>query len=285
MLASFLAASGISHLKTPPHTPEYNGISEGCHRYIVETGLALLTHASMPASYWTYAFATATYLINRMSTKTLSMASPFSSLFSASPNYLKLRVFGCLCYPWLRPYTSNKLEPHSLPCIFLGYSLTQSAYLCLDITTSSLYISRHVHFCESLFPFSKPFVSSPSQSDESEPAWVPTVTPLEHDNRPLTMNSSQPALPLSIAPSSDTSNSPTNTAPSLSPEIAAAPTPEYVSTAPSMLGAQPPPINHHQMITRAKNQIQKLNSKYNYVANLVLLGLDPHTISQALADP
>ncbi|CAA7050582.1 unnamed protein product [Microthlaspi erraticum] len=45
--------------------PEHNGLAERRHRHIVETGLALLSHASMPRSYWTYAFATAVYLINR----------------------------------------------------------------------------------------------------------------------------------------------------------------------------------------------------------------------------
>lgn len=67
-LASFLATHGISHLTTPPHTLEHNGMSERCHCHIVETGFSLLTHASMLLSYWTYAFATATYLINRMPT-------------------------------------------------------------------------------------------------------------------------------------------------------------------------------------------------------------------------
>ena len=49
-LANFLFTSGISHLTTPPHTPEHNGFSERRHLHIVETGLALLSHASLPLS-------------------------------------------------------------------------------------------------------------------------------------------------------------------------------------------------------------------------------------------
>ena len=48
-------------------------------------------------------------------------------LFKTPPNYNKLKIFGFLCFPWLKPYTNNKLEPRSEPCIFLGYSPTQSA--------------------------------------------------------------------------------------------------------------------------------------------------------------
>ncbi|CAA7042096.1 unnamed protein product [Microthlaspi erraticum] len=55
-------------MTSPPHTPEHNGIAERRHRHIVETGLALMSHASMPRSYWTYAFGTVVYLINHRST-------------------------------------------------------------------------------------------------------------------------------------------------------------------------------------------------------------------------
>ena len=55
--------------------------------------------------------------------------------------------------PWLRPYSQHKLDSHSIPCVFLGYSSTQSAYICLDLSTSKTYISHHVKFLENTFPF------------------------------------------------------------------------------------------------------------------------------------
>ena len=42
--------------------------SERCHLHIVETGLALLTHASLSLAYWSHAFANLVYLIIRMPT-------------------------------------------------------------------------------------------------------------------------------------------------------------------------------------------------------------------------
>lgn len=123
-LKPFLSEHGISHLSSPPHTPKHNGYSEQRHLHIVETGLALLSHASIPTIFWTYAFTTAVYLINRMPTPTLNMSSPYESIFHKSPNFSKLKVFGCLCYPWLSPYTYHKLDSKSQPCVFLGYSLS-----------------------------------------------------------------------------------------------------------------------------------------------------------------
>lgn len=112
-----------------------------------------------------YAFATVVYLINRMPTRVLNNASPYQQLFGQSPNVLKLRVFGSLCFPWLRPYTKNKLDDRSRPCVFVGYSLTQSAYLCLDRAIGTLFTSRHVQFVENSFPYR----TAPSQPEKPLP--------------------------------------------------------------------------------------------------------------------
>lgn len=149
VLREFLASNGISHLTSPPHTPEHNGLSERKHRHIVETGLTLLSTAAIPKTYWPYAFATSVYLINRMLTPVLSMLSPFQKLFDQPPHYEKLRIFGCMCFPWLRPYMRHKLDDRSVMCVFLGYSPTQSAYHCLHLPTGRIYTSHHVKFDES----------------------------------------------------------------------------------------------------------------------------------------
>ena len=73
-------------------------------------------------------------------------------IFSPS-NYTKLCIFGCLCYPWLRTYSNHKFEPRSIPCVFVGYSLTRSAYLCVNPSTSKINISRHVNYAVSIFLF------------------------------------------------------------------------------------------------------------------------------------
>jgi len=127
-LLSFLSHSGISHYTTVPHTPQQNGVAKHHHRHLVETGLTLLHDANLDLSYWPHAFHTASYLINRHPTPLLQNLSPYEYLFGQLPNYLKLRKFGCLCYPLTRSYNTNKLQPKSCPCVFLGYSQTQNGY-------------------------------------------------------------------------------------------------------------------------------------------------------------
>ncbi|KAJ0111782.1 hypothetical protein Patl1_03222 [Pistacia atlantica] len=119
-LKPFLSLHGISHYTTGPHTPQQNGVSECRHCHLVETGLTLLHDANLPLSYWPHAFHTATYLINRQPTPLLQHRSPFEALFGQKPNYLKLKSFGCLCFPLTRPYNTHKLQPSPARVSSLG---------------------------------------------------------------------------------------------------------------------------------------------------------------------
>ena len=136
-----------------PHTSQQNGIAERKHRHIVETGLALLAHSSLPVRYWDEAFLTACYLINRMPSRTTQNLPPITRLLNVSPDYSFLRTFGCACWPSLRKYNSHKLDYRSKLCTFLGYSSMHKGYKCLDRSPGRLYISRDVVFGESCFPF------------------------------------------------------------------------------------------------------------------------------------
>lgn len=103
-LKSCLDSFGIQHLKTPPHTPQHNGYVERRYRHVIKTSLTLLHNASLPLSFWSYAFSTTIYLINRLSTPILKLKSAYESLCQSTPNYTKLRVFGCLCFLFFKPY-------------------------------------------------------------------------------------------------------------------------------------------------------------------------------------
>lgn len=76
---------------------------------------------------------------------------------------LNFEAFRCHYYPWIKPYTLGKLGTKSVQCVFLGYSTSQSAYLCLDPKTYKNLHSRRVKFCEGIFPF-KNQVSTESTS-------------------------------------------------------------------------------------------------------------------------
>jgi hypothetical protein len=116
-LHSFFRHVGISHQVSCPHTHQQNDIAERKHCRIVKMGLSLFATASMPLKYWDEAFLTATYLINCTPTKLLNYDTPIHTLLGATPDYSSFRVFGCACWPNLRPYNSHKLQFRSIRCV------------------------------------------------------------------------------------------------------------------------------------------------------------------------
>nr|CAN74920.1 hypothetical protein VITISV_022026 [Vitis vinifera] len=256
----YLEAHGIVHQFSCPHTPQQNGRAERKIRHLVEIGMTLLAQSFLPSKYWSFAFQTSVYLINLLSTKLLNFQSPLQVLFHKIPNYHHLRVFGCLCFPSLRPYNHHKLSYRSTACVFLGYASAHKGYICLDVSTSRLYISRDVLFHESSFPFQ----SIPA------PLPLPQHTPLTSAliNPHLLSTSSPPTVSFPVHTSSPDCTSTSNSLPPLL-QVPFAPTP---SPTPSSF---PSPLNTHPMVTKAKSGIHKKKSF------LMQTTSEPHTYNQA----
>jgi hypothetical protein len=92
-------------------------------------------------------------LINRLPSTVIQSQTPIERLFGNKGDYSFLRIFGCACWPNLRPYNKRKLQFRSTQCAFLGYSGIHKGYKCLDISTGRVYISRDIVFDETVFPF------------------------------------------------------------------------------------------------------------------------------------
>ncbi|MCH93963.1 retrovirus-related pol polyprotein from transposon tnt 1-94, partial [Trifolium medium] len=226
-LTKYLTDQGIIHRLTCPHTHHQNGLVERKHRHLVETGLTLLSQAQLPMKFWDHAFVTAAFLINRIPTPVLHNKSPYFVLLNKQPDYKSLKIFGCACFPFLRPYHSIKLAYRSQECVFLGYSSTYKGYKCLS-PEGRVYISKDVLFNEHRFPYPFLFpsstpVSSSSTTTKSSPSQVPLFipTPLPSDTPHL--NQHTPVLnpiPLTTIPMasepttpSASSNFPTTSSP------------------------------------------------------------------------
>ena len=202
----------------------------------------------------------------------LSHLSPYQILFHKIRLYSSFKVFGCLCFPYLRPYMKNKLLPHSSPCVFLGYSSSSIGYLCLHADTRRVYTTRHVRFVESNFPFSSPSPSHVSPSSSS--SFTPTLAfPFTQSFSPSSQSS------LSNVPFSQSSSPPPiflpNGSPSTIPPIIPVPFTQSSSNSSTSIA----PTNVHPMVTRSKSGALKSKSF------LSSLSVDPQTVTQALQYP
>lgn len=146
-----------------PRTSHQNGTVERKHRQIVEMGLTLLAHASIPLEYWDHSFTTAVYLINRLPTVALTtFTSPYHDVYKVVPDFSMLRVFGCACFPCLWPYNQHKLQHRSTECVYLGPSPQHKGHKFLS-AEGRIYISKDVLFNEMKFPFPSLFGSKPPE--------------------------------------------------------------------------------------------------------------------------
>lgn len=92
---TLLSSHGIVHQSSYPYTQAQNGIAECKHKHIIETAITLLHHSSVPINFWFDAIATATFLINRMSSSVLHHKTPFEMSFHTLPNFSFFKVFDC----------------------------------------------------------------------------------------------------------------------------------------------------------------------------------------------
>ncbi|KAI0489219.1 hypothetical protein KFK09_029061 [Dendrobium nobile] len=261
---TFLSTHGIAHQLSCPHTPEQNGTAERKNMHLLETTRALLHTSHLPSKFWAEAEAvsTANYLINRLPSKAIAQRIPYQLLHNKNPSYDHLRTFGCLCFPWLRPYSQDKLSPRLQSCIFLGYSSQHKGYRCLDLLTNKIRISRHVKFNEQLFPYAD--LSSFKSNPQSSTNTTTSINPLLLIPTSLTR---QPACSISSSsiPSPIINKSLARTDTTTSESTAAIQSPTRI--------IPPPTAPKHPMQTRAKSaqspqwisamteEIQALNQK------------------------
>ncbi|CAH9077615.1 unnamed protein product [Cuscuta europaea] len=110
--------SGIRRHKTVPYTPQQNGLAERMNRTLLDKVRSMLATSGLPKKFWGEAVNTATYLINRSPSVPLD-GKCLEAVFSKKPIDLShLKVFGCAAYVHQQ---TDKLDPRSKKCIFLGY--------------------------------------------------------------------------------------------------------------------------------------------------------------------
>ena len=76
ILGNYFLDNGIIHQSSCVDTPQQNGIAERKNRHLLEVARSLMFTNNVPKQFWGEAVLTATYLINRMPSRTLKFNTP-----------------------------------------------------------------------------------------------------------------------------------------------------------------------------------------------------------------
>lgn len=146
----------------------------------------MLHSKKLPLFLWAEAVACAVYTLNRVVSKA-APSTPYFAWHQTKPDVSNLRVFGCVAFVHVPASERQKLDPKSVKCIFLGYSLTQKAYRFWDGAAGKVRISRDAIFDECRqenYPF---FLQNTSRYVQPAEGEYNTIFPL--------FCTSQPAVP------------------------------------------------------------------------------------------
>nr|GEW91673.1 hypothetical protein [Tanacetum cinerariifolium] len=118
----------IAH-RTPPYTPQHNGVSKRINRTLLDMVRSMMSQTTLPKSFWDYALETVSRILNMVQTKKVEK-TPYEVWHGKAPKLSYLKVWGypkeIICYSFYYPPENKVLVAQNAE--FLENSLiTQEA--------------------------------------------------------------------------------------------------------------------------------------------------------------
>lgn len=181
---SFCEEHGIVHERTPPYSPQSNGVAERKNCTLTDLVNAMLDTAGLSKAWWGEALLTSCHVLNRVPTKDKEVTT--YELWEKKRLILSyLRTWGCLAKFNVPITKKRKLGPKTVDCVFLGYALRSvgNRFLVVnsgipDMSVGTIMESRDATFFEDIFPMRD--MHSTSREDHDVPAEL--VSSEEHQD-------------------------------------------------------------------------------------------------------
>ncbi|WVZ63012.1 hypothetical protein U9M48_012692 [Paspalum notatum var. saurae] len=113
----FCAEHGIIHERTPPYSPESNGVAERKNRTLIDLVNSMLDTAGMVGE----ALLISCHVLNRVPNKNKDK-TPYEEWIGRKPSLSYFRTWGCLAKVNVPINKKRKLGPKTVDCIFTGYA-------------------------------------------------------------------------------------------------------------------------------------------------------------------
>nr|GEZ38642.1 hypothetical protein [Tanacetum cinerariifolium] len=139
---------GIIAHRTPPYTPQHNGVSKRRNRTLLDMVRSMMSQTNIPNSFWDYALETAVLILNMVPTKKVEK-TPYEVRHGQAPKLSYLKVWGCETLVKRDTLTKpDKLEPRYIKCIFIGYPKEMMRYSFYYPPENKVLVARNAEFLE-----------------------------------------------------------------------------------------------------------------------------------------
>ncbi|GJX35781.1 retrotransposon protein, putative, ty1-copia subclass [Tanacetum coccineum] len=143
-----LREHGIIAHRTPPYTPQHNGVSERRNQTLLDMVRSMMSQTTLPKSFWDYALETAARILNMVPTKKVDK-TPYEIWHGQAPKLSYLKVWGCEALVKHDTLTKpDKLDPRSFRCIFVGYPKETMGYSFYNPSENKVFVARNAEFFE-----------------------------------------------------------------------------------------------------------------------------------------
>ena len=112
---------GIDRQLTIPGTPQQNGVAERRNRTLLEMVRSMMAQANLPITFWGDALLTATYILNRVPSKSVT-STPYELWTKRKLDLSNLRPWSYATYVYESAHQYGKLGPRGKKSIFIRYS-------------------------------------------------------------------------------------------------------------------------------------------------------------------
>jgi hypothetical protein len=125
---------GIIHERTPPYSPQSNGVAERKNHTLTDLVNAMLETSGLSKEWWGEAILMACHVLNKVHTKNKEI-TPFEKWEKKKLNISYLRTWGCLAKVNVLINKNCKLGPKTVNCVFLRYAFHNIGYRFLIINS------------------------------------------------------------------------------------------------------------------------------------------------------
>jgi len=139
---------GIRMMKTPPKTPQLNGVAERMNSTIEDKVRYMLQGANLPKSFSGEIIKTVVDLINLTPSRPLDGKIPEEVWYKRKASFNHLRAFGCRAFVHISEDERKKLDAKAKECIYLRPPKDEFGYRLWDPINKKIVRSRDVVFFE-----------------------------------------------------------------------------------------------------------------------------------------